>query len=134
MGGASSANGGSIDQSLELALKAVLACLDDLERESQALRGLSGLCPQSGGRLLSEPDDASVFAKVIVAQFGVAVEAELLDDKTVKALEQRVGEDVRARLVGEQLGQPFLAREDVVAVGAMQSLEASSPITSWSAP
>ena len=43
LGGASSANGGSIDQSLELALEAVLARLDDLERESKSLRGLSGL-------------------------------------------------------------------------------------------
>ena len=43
LGGASSANGGSIDQSLEFALEAVLARLDDLERESKSLRGLSGL-------------------------------------------------------------------------------------------
>ncbi len=51
------------------------------------------------GRLLREPDDALVVAEVVVAQLGIAVEAEPAPDDVVEAPDEKVGEEVRRRLV-----------------------------------
>ena len=78
--------------------------------------------PRSRRPALREPDHAAVVAEVVVAQLGVAVEAELADHGVLERAREEVGEEVRAGLLVERRAH-LLVREHVVAVLAAQALE-----------
>src|SRR6185312_1012792 len=62
---------------------------------------------------------------VVVAQLGPAVEAELADDGVLERSREEVGQEVRARLLGERRAD-LLAGEQVVAVLTAQALHAGA--------
>ncbi len=77
--------------------------------------------PRGRGRWGAGPATRpAVVAEVGVAQLGVAVEAQLDDDRPVERGREEVGEHVGAGLGRQQRAHPLGAREQVVAVGAGQ--------------
>ncbi len=96
-------------------LEAGVPGLAHLERQPQSRSRALRLGAQLGRRLLREPDDLLVVAEVVVAQLGVAVEAETAHDDAVEAADEEVREEVRRRLVFRSV--------HLVAVRAVELLE-----------
>src|SRR6188472_2186698 len=80
---------------LELLLESGVADLAHLERQADALPGAPRGALRRGRAALREPHDAAVGAEVVVAQLGVAVEAELADHGVLERAREEVGEEVR---------------------------------------
>src|SRR3954451_17146593 len=114
---------GSVLKPFELPFESGVADLADRERQSDPLR--SAACGALGGRraALREPDHAAVGAEVVVAQLGMAGEAQLADDGVLERPGEEVGQEVGAGLLLER-GAHLVAGEDVVAVLAVEAVEA----------
>src|SRR5271165_608571 len=71
---------------------------------------------QFGGRFLGEPDEPPVVAEIVAPQLRVPVQPEAGQHRAVERPHQVVGEQVGARFLCQQLGDPVRAGENVVAV------------------
>jgi hypothetical protein len=106
---------------LEPALEPHIADHTNLQRESDPRGGALRRGAGGGGRPLGEPDDAAIAAEVVVPQFGVSVQPKLAHDRPLEGSGQEVGQEVRAGLLGERVGD-LLAPEHVVAVIGIDAL------------
>ncbi len=105
----------ALDQLLELTFQPLAADVALLHRQPDPrCRPLGGGAGRRRGAL-GEPQHARVVAEVVLAQLGVAVEPELAHHRALESPREEVGEEVRARLLGQRLPN-LVTREHVVAV------------------
>ena len=89
-----------------------------VERQAEQPRGVLGGAAQRRRRALRQPHAAAVGVEVVVAQLGIAVEAERAPDRVLERAREEVGEEVRARLLGQRLVHLVEAEEVVARVAA----------------
>ena len=89
-----------------------------MERQPEPSRGgLSGGA-KLGCWLLCEPDDTPVVTEVGIPKLRVAVEPERADDASLEGAHEEVGEEVRARLLGQRLPNVVEGEHVVAGVAA----------------
>src|SRR5205085_1602642 len=108
-----------------LALPLAAARRLEITRPAVPLVLASGVCevlgfgPGGRGRALGQPHHARVVAEVVLAELGVAIEAELAPHRVLERAGQEVGEEVRTGLL-LQRGTHLRIREHVVAILAVK--------------
>ncbi len=95
-----------------------------LEPEAEAVCGGFGAYDEFRIVDLGQVDESGVVAEVVVAEFGVAVEAEEPDHESVEVTGQVVREVEGPNLGVLELGEGISAGEELVAVGAGQAFDA----------
>ena len=97
--------------------QAGVAGLDDGQRQADPVGGGLGQRAQLVVGLLGQPHHPRVVAEVVVAQLGLAVQAELAAiDGAGEGADQEVGQQVGARLLVEERLDPGRPGVQVVAV------------------